>query len=192
MLGRFFFSPVTRMFFVSVALFAVSALAGYAVTQTAGGAATGQSFLRSFVELVASVGDRGPLALMALIFVNNSIKALVTLILGFSLGLVPFIFVVVNGLVTGIAIGTVAARVGPWPVIAGLVPHGIIEVPAFLLAAALGFRVGGAVFRRVLGKEAHPAQELKKGLSMYAKVVLPALLIASAIEVFVTPALIGK
>ncbi len=188
---RFFASPLARKFYFTVALFAVSAIIGYRTTQGALGPEAGEDVLRAFADLVGAIGDRGPLALMTLIFLNNAIKALAVVLLGFSLGLVPFIYVVVNGLVVGLAIGTVSARVGPGPVLMGILPHGIIEVPAFLLAAALGFQVGGAVFRRIIGREASPGKELRNGLGIYFKFILPALLIASAIEAFITPAIVG-
>lgn len=173
-------------------LFAVSIYLGIWLFQTPVGAKGSENIIRQFVDILGPLGLLTAPQLMLIIFLNNSIKALLVIVLGYTLGIPPFIFLVVNGLLVGVVLGATSAVAGPWAAVPGLVPHGIIEVPALLLASALGFRVALAVIRRILGRPAQPGRELKIGLAIYAKVILPALLVASAIEAFVTPMVMGK
>lgn len=63
-----------------------------------------------------------------------------------------------------------------------IVPHGIFELPAFLLSAAIGLRLGREVLKRK--GERHLKKELWNGLRMYLILILPLLLIAALIESF--------
>lgn len=73
--------------------------------------------------------------------------------------------------------------------ITSLAPYGIIDIPAVLVASGLGVQVGQAVLLRfVVSAQWHEVSEvLVCGLKTYAQFILPALLVASVIEVLVTP-----
>ncbi len=191
-MDRFLSSSLTRMFVFSMAVFAGSLFLGLRMYESTGGTGEAGNMIEQLAQLMAPIGLLSPPLVMAVIFLNNSIKALVVIILGYSLGLVPFFFLVVNGLIIGLVVASFSGIVGSWTVVLALLPHGIIELPALLLAAALGFRVGAAVLNRILGREGRPGRELKHGLAVYAKVIVPALFIASAIETFVTPLIMGR
>ena len=185
-------SSLVRTFVFSLVLFAGSWLLGYWVFQLEGRGGTSDTAVQQLIEVLAPLGALNAPQIMLLIFVNNAFKALVVVVLGYTLGLVPFLFLVVNGLLIGLVVGDVASTAGPDMAIRALAPHGILEVPALLLASALGFRVALAVWRRLLGREGHPGLDLRNGLAVYAKVVLPALFVASVVESFVTPLLIQR
>jgi len=99
------------------------------------------------------------------------------------------VFLFANGLV----IGMVASLLGnPVLAMAALVPHGVIEIPAFLLASACGLRLGLAyrAYRKGL-------MDLK-GLTevvrtcVYAIIgLLPVFLLAGLIEGLLTPIIMG-
>ncbi len=95
-------------------------------------------------------------------------------------------------------VGFLAAQIGrvgesPWQfLLAFIVPHGIVELPATLIATAFALRLGAMLIappQRLSAGEA-----LLLGLSDFAKVliflVLPLLLLAAIIEVYVTPQVI--
>ncbi|MDP2660411.1 MAG: stage II sporulation protein M [Dehalococcoidia bacterium] len=189
---RFSVSSLGRTFVFSLALFAGSWLLGYWIYQMEGGAGVSDTAVQQLMDVLAPLGSLNAPQIMLLIFVNNALKALVVIVLGYTLGLAPFLFLVVNGLLIGFVVGEVASTAGPDMAIRALAPHGVLEVPALLLATALGFRVALAVWKRLLGRDGHPGQELKNGLAVYARLVLPALFVAALVETFVTPMVIGK
>ena len=109
------------------------------------------------------------------IFLNNAFTCFLDIILGPLLGIFPLFSVILNG---GL-IGWFAQKEG-LIVFLAIVPHGIFEIPAFLLSAAIGLKLGREVLK---GKEErHLKDELRKGLRTYLILVLLLLLIAALIE----------
>jgi stage II sporulation protein M len=99
--------------------------------------------------------DNQQLWIFLFIFFNNFIKALAVIFLGALLGIFPIIFLVINGLMIGFVISW-AERAGASMVeviVLGLLPHGIVELSAILIAAAFGIRYGklvfGAIWQRI-------------------------------------------
>lgn len=93
------------------------------------------------------------LLMFGFIFLNNAIKSIVVMYFGVLFGLVPILFVVINGMVIGFLLKWVAAEQG-YGVLAelffkGILPHGIIEIPAILLACAYGLKFGTLSFRSI-------------------------------------------
>ena len=141
-------------------------------------------------ELGRTIGpllDRGPVALFILIFLNNSLKALGAMLLGVFFGLPPAILIVLNGYIVGVVVGLLVPEAGYGAVLAALLPHGVIEVPAMLLAVALGMSIGREAFRRLFRQDAHVFAQCRYALRVSVRWVIPALLIAALVEVLVTP-----
>ena len=180
------------MFLLSLAVYVITGFLGYAVSQVQGGGDASRKTIEAVAQVLGPMANLEPPFMMVAIFLNNSIKALAIILLGFTLGVVPFIFLAVNGVVTGLVIGEIGELAGVGVAVAALAPHGIIEIPALLLASALGFLVSRATVRRIMGREDRPGKELKRSLTLFLQIVLPALLVASAVEAFVTPLLIQR
>lgn len=81
------------------------------------------------------------------IFANNSIKSVVVIFLGALFGVVPAIFLLINGAVIGYLIHLSAMQGEDLfqLIVKGLLPHGIIEIPAIIIACAFGLHFGGKV-----------------------------------------------
>ncbi len=109
------------------------------------------------------------------IFLNNAFTCFLDIILGPLLGVFPLFSVILNG---GL-IGWFAQKEG-LIVFLAIVPHGIFEIPAFLLSAAIGLKLGREVLKRK--EERHLKDELLKGLRAYLILVLLLLFIAALIE----------
>jgi stage II sporulation protein M len=175
------------LFVATGTLFAFGAL-GYAV----GGQPQAQEFMESLAATLRPLQDMGSAELMLLIFVNNAVKAGGVILLGVLLGIPPFIFLVTNGLVVGVAIYQIAAERGLGFVLAGLAPHGVVELPALLVATALGLGMGVEVSRWLRRRPSRVRRRLGRSVRIYLFWVAPALAVAAVIEVLVTPLLLGR
>lgn len=91
------------------------------------------------------------LTMMIVIFLNNAIKSIFIIFLGAFLGVLPIIFLVVNGMVIGFILQGIANQPeGPTVIeviVKGLLPHGIIEIPAIIIACAYGMKLGALTFK---------------------------------------------
>jgi stage II sporulation protein M len=146
--------------------------------------------LGAVLEPMTSVGKLS-IVLVLLIFINNAIKALGMVCLGILLGLPPLLFIGLNGFIVG-GLGSALESAKGWTyVMASFVPHGIIEIPVILLAAALGFTVGMESLKWLARRESRVKSQLSDSLKVYLKWILPGLAVAAIIEGFVTPLLIG-
>ncbi len=115
------------------------------------------------------------LAFFTVIFLNNSFTCFLDIILGPLIGIFPMFSAFING---GL-LGWFAQEEG-LIIFLAIVPHGIFELPAFLLSASIGLRLGREVLKRK--GERHLKKELKNGLRFFLVLVLPLLLIAAFIE----------
>lgn len=152
-----------------------------------------EGLMRQFgvvLEPLASMGNLSIL-LFLIIFINNAIKALGLVFLGILLGLPPLLSIGLNGFILG-GFSSALESVNGWRyVIAGFVPHGVIEIPVILLATALGLTLGMESLKWLLRRESRVKLQLSDCLKVYLRWILPGLAVAAIIEVFVTPLFIG-
>jgi stage II sporulation protein M len=174
----------------SILIFALGALGGgLAVIFYPETAAHLQDLLKQFAQMFQGMPK---LKLAAAIFFNNSLKTLLAILMGPLLGLAPIIFLIVNGAILGAVVPVAVESKGLWISIMTIVPHGIFELPAIFLGTSIGLKLGLHPFRRLAGKaDSTLVAELGHGLRLFLSVILPLLLLAAAIEVFVTPFLAG-
>jgi stage II sporulation protein M len=146
--------------------------------------------ITTFVNVFAGMPR---LKLAAAIFLNNSFKTLLAILLGGLLGIVPFIFLLTNGIALGVAWSLSSSVRGPWISLLSLLPHGVLELPAVFLGTSVGLKIGSEALRRLIGKSAAKmGAEVIQGLRYFLAVILPLLLAAALVEAFVTAALIGR
>ncbi|MDI9646478.1 MAG: stage II sporulation protein M [Archaeoglobales archaeon] len=144
---------------------------------------------RFFGEFEKILDD--PFKFAVFIFLNNAVKSLIAMLSGFFFGIFPILFIAVNGYILGMV---VALRLPEWgwvKIAAAILPHGIIEIPAVVLACSqgvmLGYRFYLAVFK---GEKFKP--HLMESLRVYFRIVVPMLLIAAVVEAFITFNLVKK
>jgi stage II sporulation protein M len=171
------------------AIFILALFLGFAAVSANAEAGTAlMNFLRN--EIFADVGEGGGLVLFTKIFLNN-LEACVLLFLGgASLGLVTLLIISLNGMVIGGMIGIVGTERGLPFMAAAIVPHGIFEVPAFIISGALGLSLAHALWDELKGSGdvASAGMDLAR---TFLRIVLPLVFIAAAVEVFVTPLVIS-
>ncbi len=147
--------------------------------------------LEELVEILQPIATLSPLGLFLVIFLNNSVKTIGAVILGIFFGLPPLFFVCFNGFILGALISELKPVVGYGVIAASILPHGVVEIPIMLLATALGFTVGWESLKWARRRRSAVRIQLRRGLKVYLRWLLPGLAIAAAIEVFATPFIIG-
>jgi stage II sporulation protein M len=177
-----------RNLILAASIFFVSLILGTLIGQNIVEGLMGQ--LGAILEPLELTGKL-TILLFLIIFINNAIKALGIIFLGILLGLPTLLFIALNGFILG-GLGSALESVNGWRyVMASFVPHGVIEIPVILLAAALGFTVGMESLKWLVRRESQVKLQLSNGLKVYVRWILPGLAIAAIIEVLVTPLFIG-
>ncbi|MDW7732645.1 MAG: stage II sporulation protein M [Methanolobus sp.] len=146
--------------------------------------------LSGLEELAEMLQNLSAFEIMLFIFFNNALKMLASVLLGPIFGIVPFAFLLLNGFVLGVFVHLQIVENGALFIIAGLTPHGIIEIPMLLISSAIGLKLGYEVFKIILGKPANLKDEFIKGMQLFLYVLLPLIFIAALIETFITPLVI--
>ncbi len=128
---------------------------------------------------------------VAFAIVQNSRVLFAATILGaFSFGVASILLVILPFGILGYLMGNItAAGISPLPFIVAIIPHGIFEIPAIIIAGAAAVRLGSVITK--------PPKTMTVGeawLRAFADVVkigfavvLPLLIIAAIFEVHVTP-----
>jgi stage II sporulation protein M len=86
--------------------------------------------------------DHQQWSLFSRIILNNLLACAMAILLGLFFGVIPLYLLVSNGLMLGYLAANLKEGVTIFYFLKGILPHGIIEVPAFILACALGLRLG--------------------------------------------------
>jgi uncharacterized membrane protein SpoIIM required for sporulation/ABC-type transport system involved in multi-copper enzyme maturation permease subunit len=130
------------------------------------------------------------------IFLNNLRATFLVLLAGlvsFSvLGMLVYLLNV--GLVGGVLGVFHLVGYSPWLLFAaGLLPHGIFEIPALMLASAVVLRMGAVLVTPQFGKSMGQIllEQLADWLKIFLGLVIPLLAIAAIIEAYVTPAILS-
>jgi uncharacterized membrane protein SpoIIM required for sporulation len=126
------------------------------------------------------------------IFTNNLRATLLILIGGMiSFSVLGMIAYLVNVGLVGVVLG-VFKLIGFSPLLlfaAGLLPHGIFEIPALMLSSAVMLRIGAMLVTPQIGKSMGQVvfELLADWLKVFLGVVVPLLAVAALIETYVTP-----
>jgi stage II sporulation protein M len=149
-------------------------------------------FEETIAAFVKTFAGLPRLKLAAAIFVNNTIKTLLAILLGALFGIIPAFFLLANGVALGVAWSLSASARGPWLSLLSLLPHGVLELPAVFLGTSIGLAIGVQVLKRLTGKsDFNIGAELASGLRYFCSVILPLLFVAALVEAFVTAALVA-
>lgn len=165
-------------------IFISSSLTGYAVAQNY--PAEIQAVLEEIKEMFLFEEETTQWDIFFFILENNITKLFIILPLGIFAGLIPFLSVSFNGFILGI-FAQVVSREASWLFfILGIMPHGIIEIPALILSSAIGIRIGKVAVYRLFNRKESLQKELAKALKFFILVLIPLLFIAAFIETFIT------
>lgn len=123
---------------------------------------------------------------------NNLIVATTLVAGGMTLGAVSLSVLLYNGFLVGIVVKTLLSQGVPAHRIAAAVaPHGLLEIPALLLAGGVGLYYAGTLWQYILERRDTPVTkaEIVDGLWLFA-IAAGGIVVAAVIEVHVTPRLV--
>jgi len=187
---RVYLGELRPYLIASIVFFVVGAVIGAAVASRYPGLA--DYFGDSVTGFLKTFRGLPKVQLAAAIFLNNSVKTLAAILLGLAIGIVPALFLVLNGVVLGVVFFLSSHSRGVWPSLLTILPHGVIELAAVFLGTAIGLMLGDFVLKRMLKKsDAKISAELGRALRFFSIVIVPMLLVAALIEAFVTTVIIG-
>jgi stage II sporulation protein M len=175
--------------FLSVFAFSISAVLGYHVAGTDPEFAALQT--ADLQKLIALILDQPPLAIMIIIFLKNLMTSAMAMLFGVGMGILPLLAAISNGFLLGIVAYGAVQKAGHIMLLAGILPHGIIELPVVLVSIAVGFRLGYLLILTFAKVEADLAGEIRQAVHLLIRYVTPLLFLAAAIETFITPRVIS-
>jgi stage II sporulation protein M len=179
---------------IVVALFVLSAALGYVIPGMYPEVV--DALLSGLQDKADQLTGQQPLLMMLGIFWNNAFASLLALIFGLAAGLFPLFFVMSNGIAIGIVLEMIVAKmgasVGILVFVAGILPHGIIELPAVLISASIGLKLGYHALLSLIKRQDMVTIELMSGLRIFVFWIVPMLFVAAFIETFITSLLLGS
>ena len=115
------------------------------------------------------------------IFMNNLLASFIVMSGGLGIGVLSVTGIMFNGIILGIVVYVVKSE--SILLLFSILPHGIIELPIFLISASIGLKLGQGVLNKLRRKgEPRIKKELKEGLIFYLRWIVPLLLLAALIE----------
>lgn len=175
---------------IAALLFAVTFTLGWTTGMANPG--VGEKVLTLFKDQVASeIMDTDPFILAGKLFLNNLEVCVILFVGGASLGIVTLFILGLNGIAIGIIMELVSRTKSVPFMLAAILPHGIFEIPSFLISAGLGI-----VLAQTLLNEYHSVPDADSATVMQALAkkfllyVVPLVAIAACVEAFITPQII--
>ena len=181
-------SPLTNAIIITFLLFCATLTVGW--VGTAQNPAIGENLMKLFEKEVAGQIDvDNPFDMCIKLFINNFEACILLFLGGASFGILTIFIISLNGIVIG-AIMEIIHKNHSWTFIAAaLLPHGIFEIPAFIIAGALGILLAQALTSEWYGG-ADTSAEAQKLARIFLLYVLPLVVIAACVEAFITPVII--
>ena len=124
-----------------------------------------------------------PWKMFFVILLNNSVKSFAVLLSGILFGLVPLIAVTTNGYVLGVAYLFASGEVGYVQAARTVLPYGVLEIPAVIIAAAYGLWLGVTFARRIRRRNMVGfGDQVIHAIRMFFKIAFPLFILAALIE----------
>lgn len=181
-------SPLRNAIIVTFLLFFATITVGWVGTMQ--NPDIGENLMKLFEKEVAGQirGNEAPEIFIKL-FLNNLEACILLFLGGASFGILTIFIMSMNGIVIGAIMEIVHKNHSAVFVAAAILPHGIFEIPAFILSGALGILLAQSLIGEwYTGADAaEDAQKLARTFLQYA---FPLLAIAAFIEAFITPVII--
>jgi stage II sporulation protein M len=146
------------------------------------------------VSLGYQPGHINPLVLQSIppvlgldIFLNNWLVSIATGLAGLGFGIPSFATILFNGFILGVLVPLSPTLIMLY---AAILPHGIIEIPSFIIAGSIGMKLGYAAWKTWIRHDSESHEYLSRILRQTVFIVVglaPVFLVAGLIEADVTP-----
>ena len=189
--GLFFRRELYKIFWISLVIFFLCWAVSYFVFYSNQDLTAG--LFNTISQMFQENGvytESGGISFFALLFNNIRASALMAI-----LGIIPFLFLPAiilgyNAVIIGIACAfSMAMGTGVSFLVLALLPHGIFEIPALILSAALGIYLCKELVKKLVGRSrlASFSGVFLSMLRFYLCVILPLLVVAALVETYITP-----
>lgn len=138
-------------------------------------------------EMIEPAKDYSSFQLFEFIFIKNITAVIISILLGIIFGIVPILIIIINGITLGVVSYIMLEQFNIFVLLAGILPHGIIEIPALIFSAASGVWLWRSFYRYVRYDENIMAKELISVFQFLLFIIMPMLALAALIETFFTP-----
>jgi stage II sporulation protein M len=112
--------------------------------------------------------------LIAYIFIHNAVVSFIALFLGIFFSFIPVFMIIANGYIIGVLSISHLSKIGL------LIPHGIFELPAFILACSYGTWLG--LWPLSHDRRKNLTLRIRQCMKIYFYLIMPLLMIAAVIE----------
>ena len=140
-------------------------------------------------EIAGQITIQNPVDMCLKIFANNLEACILLFLGGATFGILTLVILSLNGIVIGAVTEIISKGHSALFIAAAIVPHGIFEVPAFIIASALGFCMAQSLIAEWYGA-ADTAADAGRLARLFLLYVLPLIAVAAVVESFITPAII--
>jgi len=176
---------LTPLFWLSLFLFASCLAYGYY-----SGSTLGLEVLEEKLETMPDLeGQSLPVVILVyffFIFFSNVLVGLMSIVSGLIFGIPALMINAMNGYYSGGIIRNSSMEMGLPFTLSILLPHGIIEIPTFVLCWAVGLSLGYKLLGTIKGGGGLRS-EFGRAIRLYVTRLIPLLLLAACIEVVITP-----
>jgi stage II sporulation protein M len=140
----------------------------------------GENVISTVLGYFKTFKNKNALELVVAIFLKNAFSAFLAILFGFLFGLVPIFGAAFNGIAMGATL-----NLNPLYFFK-IIPHGIFELPAIFISWGLGIWCAGGLFHSPT-----ITFRIERSLNIYLSIIVPLLIIAAIVEVFVIKILFG-
>jgi stage II sporulation protein M len=124
-----------------------------------------------------------PWKMFFFILLNNSAKSFAILLSGILFGLVPLVAVATNGYVLGVAYLFASEKVGYVLAAKAVLPHGVLEIPAVIIAASYGLWLGFTFTNQIRQRNLVGfGYQVRHAIRMFFLIAFPLFILSALIE----------
>lgn len=150
----------------------------------------GEDLMQLFEKEVAGqIVGKDTAEIFARLFFNNLEACILLFLGGASFGILTIFILSLNGILIGSIMEIVHKDHSVIFVAAAILPHGIFEIPAFIISSSLGILLAQSLINEwYQGGDA--AEESRGFARLFILYVVPLVVIAAFVEAFITPIII--
>ena len=181
-------SPLTHAIIIILLLFCATITVGWVGTMQ--NPAIGENLMNLFEKEVAGqIMGKDSADIFIRLFFNNFEACILLFLGGASFGILTIFIMSLNGILIGAIMEMVHKEHSFAFVAAAILPHGIFEIPAFILSGALGILLAQSLINEWYDGS-DTGEDAKKFARTFLLYVLPLVATAAFVEAFITPIII--